>query len=1348
MPFKKHIGAARSEKLFKQTGIVTSTGAPKPVKKKIEKTGDSSNRDKLNRVEIEKKKGQVGKMHFGKMHDDPAKGIKAMLHGHQMDKKIAALSGAKVKPLRNVGQMKEASEEIHYFASLTTTLGTLAMTITFLSHFLFDGFSFMDMTKVARDGETAIVQFLMDKFMEMFYPRHATTTSALSAHIRLLDQDPKFWQAFVKAFGTFMVPRGRRNVNHVILVLHRVPMAQLQPSGESFLRKMFKDKRIPEPQSVYSYMPITVVRSNRLAGECVLNGNNGSWTGSDDVNSSGESINKPRQCQTPQTLPWFTGSPMEHDDFEIYSFEARVPMDVEPINLKRKRDCFESVSKTLWLPLQKHRKVYHEGYLSGDYIDSTGTPSWIQPRKYHSVLNGNNGSWTGSDDVETALSDKLQRARRQYYNRVNNRRPMDENLRAADGDMELRVAGKPKIRAEVPKNFAYYRALASQNDKDDSDSDLPDLDHDSDDESEDELEVRCNPVDLTGEFLVKGANNVGWDGKHCYHFNGDFFTSREGVIKRSIDEGVHLQHCIKVGTGFFTVSDDETKGTPIITSPCCALIYLPEYCHLGESHNAEHYDVFWPLLKVLESKFPTNAVKNHTRQAAHAAGEREFLNVGLPPGLLNSTVRYFCANKTHMLTEQLKNTPSYAPPDCENENAYYCHSVGVTVDHCGVFKQVSVSCDIPSNYDVNGIFSVSIKGGVCLVDRHLGVLNEETLVRPVFDTPENLTPKFYHTRMFRLVGTGTEPFLLYDVNGANAGKALKRCLAKRDHEALFTQCQYRFGHALALGSSPDILTAMRVRCGADYVRVGHGNDYHNVPISDDNNMLHELEIICPSIPRNILERQYSHSPQQMIGYTQDLTDCHKRDLLRHTIDKLLTTKNWLFYVGYDAYLTHLEPILFRQNLADMPHVKKQLRIAYINGAQIHDTDELLVSELSGQVKKELAKFGKVPRLFVSYGAGSMYAGHLPEYSKLAIDGHHFHQIGELFVDIYIIGKPRSDMFDAAFQTIRDAVTSTNYLFVVLYSDDSVYAGNINGVPFMLNVDISSCDAGQRWPIFLAVHNGMAQTCPMLSRGLIKQCTLPLKVKNPSNPSESLTIKFDGPYEGSGTVLTTLLNHYGSYLIARNAASSLSLCLPNITEIDTITDCIRLGAACAGHKITIEDCEGCFEKVQLLKHSMMLTEDGRWTYGINYGTIMRGLGSVEGDMTHDQLGMNYSQFKTTNWSERLDRFTGVVIQGLKHEPSSVIMDALRERFCNVIDESAATRGQRELLRKHGLYDQDGEPVRSSLYVTDESLCARYGCTVDDLHNLANTIKGIKLGMDYIDPAVATFFQVDYGAPVIV
>jgi hypothetical protein len=469
------------------------------------------------------------------------------------------------------------------------------------------------------------------------------------------------------------------------------------------------------------------------------------------------------------------------------------------------------------------------------------------------------------------------------------------------------------------------------------------------------------------------------------------------------------------------------------------------------------------------------------------------------------------------------------------------------------------------------------------------------------------------------------------------------------------------------------------------------------------------------------------------------------------VDAIQNTKHWAYYTSYVNFLEWADEYTGRLYASNIRHVRKKLRQQYVNGVLLHTSEDIMVTRLKACVKKEWAKRGKVPRLFVSYDAGCMYANELPEFVKVCMSKPFYFPRGTLSktleVTIHIMAKPKEDSMSKMFQEMIDATCTLNSMTVVIYSDDSVYSGNIDGKPFGFNVDISSCDSSNCSLTFAATGTLIANFNEDHAIGLIKQCMLPVTLLNPSDIREKIMIEFHSAFEGSGTVLTTILNHVASYLIAASCAVQMDLW-------DEPDDAIQHGASLVGHVVTVENwCDGTpvYEKIQFLKHSPLRRADGAgWVPCLNYGCIFRSLGSVDGDLNAVHLGMSQSDFAVLPWADRFKQFVGSVVRGMVHEPASRVLSALRERFGNAGVTVNKFSYEEELMSAEQ-YSAAGVDLEcltfgadcGNIHVDESSLCRRYDITSADLDDLIAGIQSIRVGGDCVTEAVTRFFAVDYG-----
>jgi hypothetical protein len=418
----------------------------------------------------------------------------------------------------------------------------------------------------------------------------------------------------------------------------------------------------------------------------------------------------------------------------------------------------------------------------------------------------------------------------------------------------------------------------------------------------------------------------------------------------------------------------------------------------------------------------------------------------------------------------------------------------------------------------------------------------------------------------------------------------------------------------------------------------------------------------------------------------------------------------------------------REITANVRHAKRALRIKYFQSRQMHTSYDNFIKRTVAHVKNETAKGSfvdglatKPGRLFVSYGDGCMYAAQVPEYIKACINGLYTDQVNGWTITIWVLAKEPGNKLQDVFDLCQLYRKSPKWLLVVLYSDDSIYVGNDGESDFMYNVDIKSCDSGQAELVFSMVEELMGQVSYRYARGLVKQCEAPLKIPNPSDKNESLTIHFKRPFEGSGTVLTTINNHIASYLIA----SMFSVTSDNMC----IEERIQMSAGTVGHLVTVEKCTS-FEQLQFLKYSPILTTDGEYIPVRNFGAIIRNFGKVDGDLCAHHLGVDSTTFIHMPLAERFNRFFSAVVMSYKHEPSSPILLALRQKFnfrCDVEVEF------------EGFVQNTSNNADKNLDTS--SLLRRYPGV--DFDAISQIISSLEVGDVVVDHGFTTIYEVDYG-----
>lgn len=434
--------------------------------------------------------------------------------------------------------------------------------------------------------------------------------------------------------------------------------------------------------------------------------------------------------------------------------------------------------------------------------------------------------------------------------------------------------------------------------------------------------------------------------------------------------------------------------------------------------------------------------------------------------------------------------------------------------------------------------------------------------------------------------------------------------------------------------------------------------------------------------------------------------------------------SWTYLAIYENMITWMEPRLSRVEVAELEHIKRALRKKIVEemGHNNFGLDDHM-ARLEAMIKDEFAKPGKVPRLFVDYGAGCMYANELPEFVKKCTDRIDTYYVDCERYDIHTMSVPRMKDIQDVFNKIANGLAIGQHI-IVIYSDDSVYSGHsVKGFRYVFNVDISSCDASCGPAVFFMSGLQMSQFDPDRARGLIDQCNSKIKLRSNRPNVAPVLIKFKKRnFEGSGTTLTGINNNNAGKFIALSYVFSAQ------------TRTIEEAAIQVGFIVTVsENFYFTPEKIQFLKLSPLRTECGEWVMTRNYGCITRKLGTIDGEMLPKQINVTLQEFRDMPWTERMERFVSSAINSQCHEPRSIIMDALRGRFTRPTCSGAVP----DVKIKSSLSDD-----KSAKIIESRSLCVRYDVELHQLQELADNISKIQLGDIVVDPVIEAFYRVDY------
>jgi len=833
-----------------------------------------------------------------------------------------------------------------------------------------------------------------------------------------------------------------------------------------------------------------------------------------------------------------------------------------------------------------------------------------------------------------------------------------------------------------------------------------------------------------------------------YDVNSNTFVSTVGTVYRAIPELTPLAGVVQHGYGYAVMSSIPNAGKNIIAQSSIGSYEFSD-SRIGGRYFSLVENGFYliPMYMYFAKAFPHSRATKPLHESVVASATKYYPNV--PSEVVDETVNYFLrvslerglrrngmrdvAIMTSGVTEEI----SYLGLSDLMTNSPI---TGLLLDHKKPWITTAVECQLPEiwEFDMDRVANVVAQN--CALNANQFRFNTQGMGRAEWKV----------TKFFALIGIGSF-FIQYANSTNNSQKAFKRILGKRENDNVERQLDQ---NQLHLSSYFHSWRKQRIDC----LNPCYFNLFSTVKNQDYARLMRELEDLEDMCPRlldiPVLGDDGSLSTLYVCNDSVDNCTfenfmCKQSEKLvsrcsRSKIDKKLVENNildWAYYSLYLSFYENLYPGDHRHAAAQIKHIKKKLRQSYVDGVLLHEDTDVMVRRMECKIKNELAKVGKVPRFFVSYNEGCMYSNYLPEFVKICVDGSHFASISGVDIEVYIMAKPRDGVLDSLFNMMISHRSTNDKIFVAVYSDDSVYSGCVNGTPFTFNVDISSCDASNRELVFGLTHALMCKFCVSEATGLVQQCCKPLEIVNPADAGEKLKLSLLHPFEGSGSVLTTILNHTASYLIAMSFLYNIALNYTDINSEEHVSQILVESAGMTGHLVTtetiVQDGDVTFELIQFLKHSPILGTDGLYHSCINMGCLLRSLGSVDGTMHAEMLGWDQLRFNMSTYSERMDTFVSNVVMGYKHEPSNPILTALRNRFNS--HTTSVIQSDKSAVRTIGVMRE----TFAHWTCDEESFKRRYSLSNAELEELINQIAHIQVGQIYSSEAISKIYKQDYG-----
>lgn len=885
---------------------------------------------------------------------------------------------------------------------------------------------------------------------------------------------------------------------------------------------------------------------------------------------------------------------------------------------------------------------------------------------------------------------------------------------------------------------------------------------------------------------------IGWDGKQAFKFQGGKAVGlTDGLVLDVVPENTMVPKVVKSAPGYLSTKSDG-ELTVRAVSAFEVIEFNTQFSFEGRTYLPRQYYVFKPFFTFLQTKVSTPNCTDTHRNMAFASANRHF-GAFCEHDVFVMTYSYYVHYNMFRVWRMQTGFGKVVVEDrdrlIDSEMVRYGE---VKMDgHIG--RHGSMDCPLVDDYPFREDCVLVFKDANLAREPVYYSAHEVKPARPdTYPRFETSEPNANSSRYTRSIYTGfypedATPFVMYSVNAKNACKALKRMCGARQNSAFESNLSalqyasfsviYKDSDLFWKGNDDD---AWRSRFEAianiEYLKGENSTRlYDNIQVGN----VGKLEKLSFGRVRKFMPVKYKFPYRVVKGWVYDevITDsgpildwfssnvCLSKihNQMRLGFELLLGQFNydnlddyyhdhpdWIYGPNYVKHTTMVDYQESREELADVPHLKRLLRKWFVQKTIIHTPDDNMTKFVEAKVKKEFAKQGKAPRLYVTYDGGCMYANELPEYAKICLHGVRSFDHNGVHFDILIYAKPKTVELERCFNRLIRSMSGNNEVVILIYSDDSVWTGNVNGVEFAFNVDISSCDSGNKSGVFGLIFMLLSQFSPELAVGLVSQCSNVIKLKNPEDSDEECEIHMHSLFEGSGTVLTTILNHVAMYMIANAAVVLIGEMKQGLTHWEQISELIVKSGESFGHVLSVEPAKSHLgfipEKIQFLKRSPLQLTNGKYIPVMNYGTIFRGFGSIEGDLTADMIGMSVVEFAQLGMEERGNVFLSGVVAGLKNEPTSIILSALRRRFSRLPGSLASgweNLDQNKFLLQSSNVHGSESPDHAGGMVSSESLCRRYDLDTSQLAALAGKINNCRVGHIYPDACVGSFARVDYG-----
>lgn len=886
-----------------------------------------------------------------------------------------------------------------------------------------------------------------------------------------------------------------------------------------------------------------------------------------------------------------------------------------------------------------------------------------------SSLNGNNGEWTNGDDMSSkgAVAYAIRQAKRE--------------LKAAQAKKESSpdvVVGDGKIGEKSPQQInddnkrnhksaaahQIHSQLGSKHSKVQPGAIVPEIPQEQKESEVVEVPMRRPPT--IGVIMLTVREDVSFDG---YSYERIFFIAFKG---KEIE----------------VVTFDPTRYF-IQHSEIVEFVEIPPFTMFGQVFPKQYvqFSAFMYQHNMAKLKLLANEPRNYTAmQQFKIVTYRD-----LPRQFVDGNMVYYAFRCMTMLPKDSRSpVPSMVP---------YEHGISVNIVNTVNWK--STLGPVFEKYAYSGNWKLVKAKGF-----NITIENEEILYIG-YDTTADTISTDVRTIFFQF--TPRSQFAVY----ANCGENICGALARYFKELYPGEEHARKNNQLQLlAHFPRDIIEDTVKLCNGYVNSTPENTtirsrFHcEVAGSEYNGMYTINHSASTGLFKKIIDQFFERAYWYLLWMWFTLWLCDMLGLMWNIVVIYVFTPMYRLYEYRDILAQWVT----------IPHPKRLLYTTFVTDSKILNWIVTNVGDIESKLKRELAKVGKVGRLYATGAHLALAEVVWPALLKW-IFGYTVHHEVELGEDKRLIRfeaeycpTQSAQSSDEMFAAMRNLPNNT--VKFVYFSDDGFLTANIDGEHYIFETDFSSCDASNGLAVFTTFHY-MARKVFMgeAAKRIISQCARSTKIFNPDaaryGKTEYCVWLPEFFFEYSGNSGTTCYNNIGG--VGLFVAIIELMTLRDTYTIDP--ELIATAAKRYGWKVSVIP-RASYNASTFLKRAY---GSRSW---LCYGAILRSWGHTDGPAEAEHFGITHREFKHSSTEHLSELLIRQKASELINEPSSPLIEAIRIRA-----------GLQESPRPY--------------VITYEDLAERYGLEKWEWAHLIDSILSLKLGDCITNFALEKIFEVDYG-----